>query len=271
MSQVELSRRTEIATSTISDWRKKGINPQADKLVSICRALEMSLVDLLCDEEMRTQEIEDFLFDDQLLIERIQSSSVEIKRQLIRYYDLLLQDQDNNMNNKERNVSIVRDIDENKIVVINDIIFKGRQNINWDDVEEYVKRYIGDFVEVTETKDIIYIGKDLPDEYSGSKYTAEIKGTLAKAKANAAQGIPELIEIATNKRYQNNLNDKHNKNAKYGWYRYDSRFALPIYDESGDVVRYNVFSVVLIVRHSKDGKLYLYDIINAKKEAGTPL
>ena len=51
MSQIELSRRTGIATSTISDWRKKKINPQADKLVAICKALDMSLVDLLCDEE----------------------------------------------------------------------------------------------------------------------------------------------------------------------------------------------------------------------------
>ena len=51
MSQIELSRRTGIATSTISDWRKKKINPQADKLVVICKALDMSLVDLLCDEE----------------------------------------------------------------------------------------------------------------------------------------------------------------------------------------------------------------------------
>ena len=51
MSQIELSRKTGIATSTISDWRKKKINPQADKLVTICKALDMSLVDLLCDEE----------------------------------------------------------------------------------------------------------------------------------------------------------------------------------------------------------------------------
>ena len=51
MSQTELSRRTDIATSTISDWRKKQINPQADKLVSICKALDMTLVELLCDEE----------------------------------------------------------------------------------------------------------------------------------------------------------------------------------------------------------------------------
>lgn len=51
MSQIELSRRTGIATSTISDWRKKKINPQADKLVLVCKALNMSLVDLLYDEQ----------------------------------------------------------------------------------------------------------------------------------------------------------------------------------------------------------------------------
>ena len=51
MSQIELSGRTGIATSTISDWRKKQINPQADKLVPICKALEMSITDLLCDED----------------------------------------------------------------------------------------------------------------------------------------------------------------------------------------------------------------------------
>ena len=50
MSQIELSRRTGIATSTISDWRKKKINPQADKLVTICKALDVSLVDLLCND-----------------------------------------------------------------------------------------------------------------------------------------------------------------------------------------------------------------------------
>lgn len=55
MSQIELSRRTGIATSTISDWRKKKINPQADKLVAICKALDMSLVDLLCNGDEKEE------------------------------------------------------------------------------------------------------------------------------------------------------------------------------------------------------------------------
>ena len=98
-----------------------------------------------------------------------------------------------------------------------------------------------------------------------------LKGALAKAKANAAQGIPEIIKIAVNKRFQENLAKKHENNAKFGWYRYDSRFALPIFDENGEVMRYNVFHPELVIRHSSDGKLYLFDVINIKKETGLPL
>lgn len=45
----------------------------------------------------------------------------------------------------KRNVSVIQDIDGNNIVVINDIIFKGKRSINWKDVREYLKNYIGDF------------------------------------------------------------------------------------------------------------------------------
>ena len=89
---------------------------------------------------------------------------------------------------------------------------------------------------------------------------------MAKAKANAAQGIPEMIEIAHNRRFQKNLEKKHDKNAKYGWYRYDSGFAIPVFDENNDVLRYNVFHAELVIRHSENKKLYLYDVINTKKK-----
>lgn len=53
-------------------------------------------------------------------------------------------------------------------------------------------------------------------------------GANAKAKANAATAIPELIQIATNRTFEENHKEKHNKNAKLGWYRYDVKFVLPI-------------------------------------------
>lgn len=90
MSQIELSRRTGIATSTISDWRKKKINPQADKLISICKALDMTLVDLLCDENDKESEAlkADYIVDEQLIIDKIMLSSTETKRKVISYLNI---------------------------------------------------------------------------------------------------------------------------------------------------------------------------------------
>ena len=97
-------------------------------------------------------------------------------------------------------------------------------------------------------------------------YGRILKGANAKAKANAAQGLPELLKIATNETYEENRKEKHNKNAKYGWYSYDSRFALPVFGDNGEIERYNVFNVAMLVRHNADGKAYLYDIMKIKKE-----
>ena len=80
-----------------------------------------------------------------------------------------------------------------------------------------------------------------------------------------------MIEIAGNRRFKENLERKHDRDAKYGWYRYDSRFALPVYGSDGEVERYNVFRVEMLIRHAEDGKMYLYDLVNIKKETSTPL
>ncbi len=166
----------------------------------------------------------------------------------------------------KRNVSVIKDTNGHNIVVINDILFKGKQSIKWNDVEEYLRRYVGEFYTIAESKEIIYIGADLPDEYAHSEYTNILKGANAKAKANAAQGIPELVETATEKRFTPNSKNKHKKDAKYGWYRYESRFALPVLSNEGEVERYNVFHVAMIIRHAEDNKKYLYDVMNIKKE-----
>lgn len=53
---------------------------------------------------------------------------------------------------------------------------------------------------------------------------------------------------------------------KFGWYRYDSRFALPVYGDDGEIERYNVFHASMLIRCASDEKMYLYDIIDIKKE-----
>lgn len=128
----------------------------------------------------------------------------------------------------DRNISIITDLKGNRIVLINDIIFKGKRSVNWDEVKQYLEIYVDEFYEIADTKDIVYIGKELPDEYTGSRYTYSLKGANAKAKANAAQGIPEMIEM------------------------------------------YNVFHASILIRHDANGKMYLYDILDIKKETSNP-
>jgi hypothetical protein len=165
-----------------------------------------------------------------------------------------------------RNVSVIKDVLGHNVVMINDIIFRGKRGIKWIDVEEYLRQHVGEFYTIAETNEVVYIGTDLPDEYAHSEYTHILKGANEKAKANAAQGLPELIITATNMEHTDNSKAKHKKDAKYGWYKYESRFALPVFADDGEVKRYNVFHVAMILRHDKDGKKYLYDIMNIKKE-----
>ena len=269
MSQSELSRRTGISTSTINDWKKKKINPQADKLVAICKALDMSLADLLGEDGAESSGT-DYSAEEKYLVECYRRSDNYVRRHMLRYMELIDNVEPNEMKTPQRNVAVIQDVDGNNIVFINDIIFKGKRSITWPDVEEYLRQNVGEFYSIAETGDIVYIGTDLPDEYAGSNYTKHIKGTVAKAKANAAQAIPEIIEIATSKTVEENKKEKHSRNAKNGWYRYDTRFALPVYDESGEVERYNVFSARLLIRHAASGKMYLYDVLEIKKETSNP-
>lgn len=162
MSQTELSRRTGIATSTISDWRKKQINPQADKLTAICKALDMSLVDLLCDEGSPVQVTStDYFIDEDHMLELFRKSDVEGKRGIIRYLELLEIckeiNETSHTKKQRRNISVIQDVDGNNIVVINDIRFKGKRSIHWKEVRAYLKEYIGDFYKVASTGDVIYI------------------------------------------------------------------------------------------------------------------
>ena len=269
MSQSELSRRTGISTSTINDWKKKKINPQADKLVVICKALGMSLAELLGEDGAESSGT-DYSAEEKYLVECYRRSDNYVRKHMLRYMELIDKTETKETRTPQRKVAVIQDVDGNNIVVINDIIFKGKRSITWPDVEEYLRQYVGEFYSIAETGDIVYIGTDLPDEYAGSNYTKHIKGAVAKAKANAAQAIPEIIEIATSKTAEENKKEKHSRNAKNGWYRYDTRFALPVYDESGEVERYNVFSARLLIRHPASGKMYLYDVLEIKKETSKP-
>ena len=137
---------------------------------------------------------------------------------------------------KDQRIHIIQDENNKSIVLINDIRFKSRRNIDWNEIEEYLKEYIGNTYEILETCEKIYI-----DEFCHSKDKIRLKGANEKAK------------------------------AKKGWYRYDTRFGIPKYDENGELEGYHIYSAKMLVRRDEDGKLYLYDFVRTKKETSSPL
>lgn len=170
-----------------------------------------------------------------------------------------------------KKLQVITDENGNKVVVLPDIIFSNKQHINWNEVKDYLKRYIGKSVEIMETKDKIRIGNKFPDEYAGSKYARRLKGVRAKAKANAVQGIDKIVQIADNRYFSENKKQKHHRTAGKGWYYYITRFALPVYDNERKIKEYRIFVARVVVNRATNGNMYLYDLIDIKKEAGNPL
>ena len=150
------------------------------------------------------------------------------------------------------------------------IRFKSRRTIDWEGIEGCLKEYIGCWYEIAELSEKVYIGTDFPDEFTHSEDTIKLKGANEKAKANMVPAIGELIQIATNKKVYPDYDNKHKTKAKHGWYRYNTRFGIPVYDDSGNLIRYNIFTTRMLVRCDEDGCLYLYDFVRTKKETSSP-
>ena len=164
----------------------------------------------------------------------------------------------------------MENIEIRNIPVVENIIFSGKQNIPWKCVEKYLKSYVGLVVKVEEYQYKIVIAGNFPDEYTGSKYTKSLRGAVAKAKANAVQVIEPMIQYATNRRWTENKSKKYKKDASEGWYRYDTKFYIQVQSSNEFNRRLNLYSASIIVRMTLDG-LFLYDVINIKKEASKPL
>lgn len=160
--------------------------------------------------------------------------------------------------------------DVKDVAYIENVIFLNKQNIPWNQVEQYLKQYIGTEYKIKESEDVICIASDFPDEYAESKYTKSLRGNIAKAKANAAQVVGKMIVIAKNKRWVENKDIKHGKEAEKGWYRYDTYFGMPVKGSEENEKRINIYKATLVVRNSLKG-LFLYDVVNIKKEASKPL
>ena len=87
LSQNAFGKASGIAPSTISDWKTKGHNPSADKIMDICRVLEITPEALLTGEgidETNAQAIKVDYKGKQLLLE-YESLNKDAQKRLLAY------------------------------------------------------------------------------------------------------------------------------------------------------------------------------------------
>lgn len=133
-------------------------------------------------------------------------------------------------------------------------------------IAEYIGRHIGEVYTIVESGQRVYIGEDLPTEYTQSEYTKRLlqnSPATLKAKNRAPDALGDMIEIASGRRWEKTKHT-HNKDAKFGMYRYNSRFAFAVNGSNG-TPNVRAYDVELLIRNASDGKKYLYDIVNIKK------
>ena len=97
ISQLEFSKRTGISQSTVSDWKRKGTNPSADKIMIICDVLDISPYELLLgteNEKLKNYNQPDYVIIDKnsreyMLVESFQRLDSDAQKRLEGYMEAL--------------------------------------------------------------------------------------------------------------------------------------------------------------------------------------
>lgn len=160
----------------------------------------------------------------------------------------------------------VREVDGQQIAWIENSSLSNKDLRDHKKIAEYIGRHIGEVYTIIESGQRVYIGEDLPSEYTQSEYTKRLlknNPATLKAKNRASDALGDMIEIASDRRWEKTKHT-HNKDAKFGMYRYNSRFAFAVNGGNG-TPNVHAYDVELLIRNASDGKKYLYDIVNIKK------
>lgn len=111
ITQLEFAKRTGISQSTVSDWRRKGTNPSADKIMIICDVLDVTPYDLLLDAETKNKRVYrevdyvmvDKASDEYQLLEMYRGIDTEEKNRFLKYAKMFI-------NEKQNRVKIYKNI-----------------------------------------------------------------------------------------------------------------------------------------------------------------
>jgi len=97
ISQKEFADATGITPSTISDWKRKKTNPASDKLMVICKALQLTPNELLSDtSDFKDKWSVDYMLideksEDYILLEQYHSLGATKRARLFGYLQALCQ------------------------------------------------------------------------------------------------------------------------------------------------------------------------------------
>ena len=161
----------------------------------------------------------------------------------------------------------VKQVDGKDVVWLENSSLTSRELNDHKAVAEYIAQHIGEVYTIIESGQRVYIGKDLPGEYTHSAYTNSLRKRnpqALKAKNKATSELGLLIETATNRRWEKTKHP-HSKDAKYGMYRYDISIAFPVKAVDGTSIDVRAYDAELLIRNASDGKKYLYDVVNMKR------
>ena len=95
---------------------------------------------------------------------------------------------------------------------------------------------------------------------------SRLNKSLKKIKANISLYIKDILENCGHADYEVNKKDKHIIDAMNGWQKYTARFAIEQNIDGTKEKELKYYSCIVIIRCTNK-ELYLYDIINIKKEA----
>ena len=140
---------------------------------------------------------------------------------------------------------------------------------NYATAEAYLKTLVNaehPFSTILVDAQPVYVGKDLPGEYRGSEYTKKLKPALRTIKMQAATNLDEMLLLAENGEWRENVKLKHVKDARDGWYRYETQFAVPVLNAKKAIDHYTVYGGTLLIRNGADGRSYLYDLLDVQKK-----
>lgn len=165
-----------------------------------------------------------------------------------------------------------REANGKKIAWIENSPLTNKELKDYKKIAAYIAEHIGEAYTIIESGNKVYIGESLPGEYTQSKYTTALlkdRPTVLRAKNKAIGNFGEIIEIATNRRWERTKHTD-NKDAKYGVYRYNSAFAFPV-KQNDKITGVRAYDVELVILNASDGKKYLYDIVNIKENTADEL